>query len=148
MPHGNILFQEIALEIHDVDLLEMKDRGCQSGVGLADSEGISDELHRACTATGNDGDIDDFIDLAVEFIVESCLGAVGIHRSDEKLARSSLIYFSGPFNSIDTGIIPAPMDKNIPVIPRDTFGIDRDNNTLRAKTFGSLIDKRGTINGC
>lgn len=64
---------------------EVKDRCCQDCAGFTFGNGIGEVIKRASTAGGDYGDFDRFAYGLVELVVETCLGAVGVHAGEEDL---------------------------------------------------------------
>src|SRR6202035_6114881 len=57
----------------------------------------------AGAAAGDDGDRDGVADQADQLKVEACLGAVGVHRVEQDLARAQFGGAAGPVDGVDAG---------------------------------------------
>lgn len=66
-----MLLGEVVFEVGDGDVLVVEDGGGEGGIGVAEGEGIGEVLHSACTAWGDEGDIDELGELVEGLVGEA-----------------------------------------------------------------------------
>src|SRR6185437_10015 len=137
--------------LRDPRLTEMEQAGGEHGVGTGFDRG-SEVLERAGSAAGHHRYVDDSADGADHWQVETRLGAVGIHRVQQDLARAELSRLGCPGHGVDAGAAPATMRRHLEsrvaaLRSVRAPGIDGDDHALRAEPGAHLGKQLGPLDG-
>ena len=99
-------------------------------------------LHVANTAGSDDGNIDRFADSAGQRQVEALFRAVPVHAGEQDLACAAPLHFNHPFDCVQAGRRAPAVGEDFPagVFGIDGFGIDGDDDGLRAEKSGGFVD--------
>src|SRR2546425_1042890 len=93
----------------------MKDRCGKRGIGFAVGEHAHKVLGLARAAGSDHGNVRSAGNGAREVAIEAFLHAVGVHRSEQDLARAQLFAARRPFDSIDALVIAAAAGEHVPL---------------------------------
>src|ERR1039458_6280629 len=111
-PDGDAgLLQRLFQLLHGVSAV-VENGSREGGVGLAFGQDLDEVLGLAGAAGGDDGNAGGARDGARQGTVEAVLHAIGIHRSQQDLARSERFAARGPRDRVDAFVdAPAPRDR-------------------------------------
>ena len=99
-------------------------------------------LNIADAAGSDDGNIDRFADGAGQRQVEALFRAVPVHAGEQDFARAAPLHFNRPFDCVQAGRRASTVSENFPagVFGIDGFGIDGNDDGLRAEKSGGFVD--------
>ena len=92
----------VGLDLTDPQVAEVEDARREDGIG-AGLDGGREVLEPAGAAAGDDGNADRGADRPDHVEVVPVLGAVGVHRVEQDLARTELGRASRPCDGVDAG---------------------------------------------
>ena len=120
----------------------MENTGGKHGICFAFFDAVNQMLHIADAAGSDDGNIDRFADGAGQRQVEALFRAVPVHAGEQDFARAAPLHFNRPFDCVQARRRAPAVGKNFPagVFGIDGFGIDGDDDGLRAEKSGGFVD--------
>ncbi len=80
--------------------------------------------------------------------IETRLGSVPIHRSQQDLPSAVIRKTASPCDRVDAGRPAAAMGEDLPMSRRHDLGVDRSDDTLAAEFLGGFAHEFGAGDGC
>src|SRR5438067_11568780 len=134
---------ELLLQLRELVVAIMENRGSQSGVGVAGTEHLYEIGGSARAPRRNHRDSHCVRYRTGQFAIEAAAGSVAVHRRKEDFTCAAGLRFPCPLDRISARGRSSAAGECFPALSSfRAFGVDSHNHRLRSETLCNTSDQR------